>query len=115
MKKEILIYSILASLVVVAMSVYAIGEREYGFYQLFRVAVFLSGVLTAYCAYLFKGYLITVLSVLFALLFNPIFVINLQKETWQAIDLITGTYFFIVTVVYVVELLKQDDHKKTQQ
>lgn len=98
----------MAATLAAIMSFYAIGDRQNGYYQLLRYVIFISGVLTAYCAYLFKGYLITVLSVLIALVFNPFAQIYLQKDTWQSIDIVAGLYFGILVITFVLEYLKSD-------
>jgi len=69
----------------------------YGYYTLLRLVVCGTGGYIAYFAFEEEKRFIGFLSVLVALLFNPIIPIHLAKDAWIVIDFITAI-FFTVTI-----------------
>lgn len=72
----------------------AMGSWQYGFYQILRVVVTACAVYLAW--YMFDkkqgGWGVAFTAV--AILFNPIYPIYLQKDTWQLIDVGASILFF---------------------
>ncbi len=102
-RTELLVYGIIASTISAVMLVAALGDREYGYYDLLRVAICFTGAVTAFIAFQFKSYIVSTISALIAMVFNPFFKITLERGTWQTIDLISGLYFLIVALVFYLE------------
>jgi len=69
----------------------------YGYYTLLRFVVCGTGGYIAYFAFEEEKRFIGFLSILVALLFNPIIPIHLAKDVWVVIDFIT-TIFFAITI-----------------
>ena len=69
----------------------------YGYYTLLRFVVCGTGGYIAYFAFEEEKRFIGFLSILVALLFNPIIPIHLAKDAWVVIDFIT-TIFFTITI-----------------
>jgi len=61
-------------------------KMPYGYYQFVRLAAFAGFIAIAYVEYKENRIITVVLSVLCAILFNPIVKIYLKKDTWQLID-----------------------------
>lgn len=97
---ELLIYGIIASVISAVMLVIALGNQQYGFYDLLRIVVCFTGGLTAYVAFQYKSYFISTISVVVAMLFNPIIKVTLERETWNSIDIAVSLYFVIVATVF---------------
>ena len=73
----------------------ALGDWEYGYYQLLRWAVFIAG---AYSAYIVnkkhRNAWVWIFGAV-AILFNPILPVYLTRDTWQILDIITAVIFFV--------------------
>jgi hypothetical protein len=84
-------YKILAMIILFG----ALGDQQYGYYQLLRFGI---TIISGYLAYLehssqrkvWFGVFIAI-----AILFNPIMPIYLNKDTWQVLDLITAIVFIV--------------------
>jgi hypothetical protein len=105
--KDLLKYGIALSIVAAILLVFALGDREYGYYQLVRFAVCIAGAFTAYTAYQFRSIVVTILSGLLAILFNPFALVVFEKSTWQTIDGLGCLYFIVVAIVFATELNKK--------
>lgn len=110
-KKEGLIYGAIASAISAVMLMYALGDQQYGYYQTLRFVVFIAGALTAYIAYRYTSHIVVTLSVIAAILFNPIAQVTFEKSTWQSIDVVTAIYFFVVAIVFVSEIYAPSSKK----
>jgi hypothetical protein len=71
----------------------AIGDRPYDYYKLLRWGVCAVALFTAYQSYSWKRIGWTWLFGFVAILFNPIFPINLKRETWYILDLVNAIIF----------------------
>lgn len=71
----------------------------YGYYTLLRLAVFGTGGYIAYFAFKEEKKFIGFLSILVALLFNPVIPIHLAKDAWIVIDFITAIFFAVTIFV----------------
>jgi len=67
----------------------------YGYYTLLRLIVCGTSGYIAYFAFEEEKRFIGVLSILVAILFNPIIPIHLAKDAWIIIDFITAIFFAI--------------------
>lgn len=73
------------------------GLWPYGYYILLRWVVSISAIILAYNYYNSKLTAWTLVFGGIAFLFNPIFPIYLDKQTWVIIDLIVAIIFFIAS------------------
>jgi len=83
----------IARIIAAAMLLLALGSWEYSYYQLLRVVV--CGV-AAYSAWYFAQSEKAGWAWFFggvAVLFNPVFIVTMQRETWQLIDVGVGIAF----------------------
>lgn len=75
-------------------------DLPYAYFQFLRWIVTLTAIFYAYSAYNTSKTAVVVVSILIAILFNPIAPIYLERETWVVIDVITaGILFFIMTKI----------------
>jgi hypothetical protein len=76
----------------------------YGYYQLLRWVVSISGAFNAYQIYKSKlnGWMVVMVAT--AILFNPISPITMSKGTWVLIDVIVAIIMFIVSTKFKKEL-----------
>jgi hypothetical protein len=80
----------------------------YGFFTLLRFVLFVSSAYVAWIAYqVQKEKWIWIFGFL-AVLFNPFIIIHLDRETWNIIDLIVGSFMIIsLFLLKFVELKKE--------
>ena len=76
------------------MLVFAISNLPYGYYQFLRLAIFVSGLFTAYNFYKLEKAVLAVGFGFAALLFNPVSPVYLDKSIWVLIDLAVAFLFF---------------------
>ena len=76
------------------MLLFAIASLPYGYYQLLRLVIFVSGLFSAYNFYQSKNTRLVVAFSFTAFLFNPIAPVYLEKGTWILIDLAISFLFF---------------------
>ena len=74
----------------------------YGFFTLLRFVVFASSVYVAWMAYEAQKEKWVWIFGFLAVLFNPFFVVYLNREIWSVIDLIVG--IFMIVSVFVLKL-----------
>ena len=79
----------------------------YGYHNLLRLVVCGTGVYIAHFSFESKKKFIGFLSVLVALLFNPLFPIHLDKDAWVLIDLIAAIFFAISIFALKIDRDKQ--------
>jgi len=73
----------------------ALGDLPYGYYQLLHFLVCGVGIYAAYTASRFnRGSWIWTMGII-ALVFNPFFKFNLDKEVWQIINVMSAMIFII--------------------
>lgn len=84
-------YKIVATLLLLI----ALGDLEYGYYQLLRWLITGASAYSAFWAYGNGSKSWMWLFVVLAILFNPVAPIHLEKSTWQVIDLITAVIFAV--------------------
>lgn len=78
----------------------------YGYYTLLRLAVCGTGGYIAYFAFEEEKKVTGCLSILVALLFNPIIPVHLDKDVWVVIDFVTAVFFAIT--IFVLRIKKND-------
>jgi hypothetical protein len=79
----------------------------YGYYTLLRLVVCGTGVYIAYSAFMIERKIIGFLAILTALLFNPIFPIYFNKETWVIIDIAVA--LFLGTTIFLLKPKQMED------
>ena len=82
-------------LVAAAMLFWALDDHPYGYFTLLRIVVC---AVSAFCAYMADTYDRSAwiwFFVVIAILFNPIWPIHLERETWQFIDVGVGIVMLI--------------------
>lgn len=67
----------------------------YGFFTFLRWVVFLSSVYVVYLSVKTKQEVWIFVFGLLAILFNPIAIIHLSRNTWQVLDVLTGLFFLV--------------------
>ena len=82
-------------IIAVILLLIAIGDLEYGYYQLLRWVITGASAYSAFLAYENMGKVWMWLFVVIAILFNPIAPIHLEKETWQVADLVVAVVFLV--------------------
>ncbi|OHA58991.1 MAG: hypothetical protein A2571_00315 [Candidatus Vogelbacteria bacterium RIFOXYD1_FULL_44_32] len=72
----------------------------YGYYQVLRWVVSLTGVINAHRAY--KENLVgwSVIMIILAIIFNPISAVTFAKGTWVIIDVIAAILFLILSAKF---------------
>jgi len=73
----------------------ALADNPYGYYQFLRWIVLGAGGYLAYLAYNLGRQMWVWIFGIIALLFNPIAPFYLQRDTWQAIDIVVAIIFLI--------------------
>lgn len=71
----------------------------YGYYTLLRFVVCGTGAYIAFYSFEEESKIIGSISILVALLFNPIILVHLDKDTWVVIDFIVAIFFSITIFV----------------
>lgn len=71
----------------------AIAPLPYGYYQFLRIAITIIAGINAFHVYHQKGQWPFLIFLGIAILFNPLFPIYLDKDSWTPIDLITAIFF----------------------
>jgi len=94
-KRPHLIPAIIAAI----MLLLALAPWPYGYYQLLRFVVCGVSAYVALMAYSWQKIWATWLFGFIAVLFNPLILIHLSRELWQAIDLICGIIFLISVLI----------------
>lgn len=73
----------------------AVANLPYGYYRFLRIAVTLIAGANAYSSYKKGDYILFIIFLGIAILFNPIIPIYLSKDIWIPIDIIAGVFFGI--------------------
>ena len=68
---------------------------SYGFFNLLRLVVCISSAIIAWMSYQEKREIWVWVFASIAILFNPMFPVYLNRETWLPIDLFVGIFMFI--------------------
>ena len=84
----------------------------YGYYQFVRIATCIGFIALAYIEYESKRTTTVVLSVLAAILFNPIAKIYFKKDTWQIIDEVIAIALVIWIITDLVYLYNEKRGKE---
>lgn len=100
----------LLPLIIAAILFISIAELPYGFYTFMRIFVPLLSVIYLFFAYMCKEKfsLMLIPNIIITMLWNPIFPVYLDKETWVIIDAIAGISQIIMTF-YAYHLIKNID------
>ncbi len=72
----------------------AILPLPYGFYIFLRIFISICALFFAYSFYKLSNNNLMIIFGIVAIIFNPIFPIYLQKESWLLIDIIAAFVFF---------------------
>lgn len=83
---------------------------QYGFFTLLRFVVFGATAYTAWIAYENQKEKWVWIFGFIAVLFNPFFPVNLDRETWVVIDLIVG--LFLLVSIFLLKLQTPMRHKE---
>jgi hypothetical protein len=88
----------LLPLIIAVILFISIAELPYGFYTFMRIAVPLLSVIYLFFAYMIKEEfsLMLIPNIIIVILWNPIFPIYLDKETWVVIDAVAGICEMVV-------------------
>ena len=95
-KKMILLASIILIVVIVFLSLF-FHRLPYGFYQLLKLVAFLTSCFFVYDFSKESKSSFSIIFIILAILYNPLFPIHLTKAIWLPINLATVAYF---TVIY---------------
>lgn len=93
---------LIPTIVVAVMLLVALAPLSYGYYQFLRWAVCGVAVFIAVKSYTWKQTWATCLFGATAAMFNPILPIDLTRETWQPIDLVSA-FLFISSILLLPE------------
>ena len=87
-------------LIIAAILFISIAELPYGFYTFMRIAVPILSAIYLFCAYAEKEEfdLMMIPNILIVILWNPIFPVYLDKDTWIIIDLVAGICELVVAL-----------------
>jgi len=88
------IFSLIARVAAGGMLILALGSWQYGFYQILRLVVTVCAIYMSWYMFDKKQSGWGVVFIILAILFNPIYPIYLQKDTWQLIDIGAAIIFF---------------------
>lgn len=80
----------------------AIGDLEYGYYQILRIVVTVFAIIFAFTFKALENGIVTIMMTIIAILFNPIFPIYLDKDVWVVLDFI----FSIIFLVSAINIIK---------
>jgi len=72
-----------------------INISEYGYYQFLRMWVTLTGGCLCYFTYKTRKHSWSIVFSIIMVLFNPIYTIYLEKDTWQIVDAICAIIFLM--------------------
>ncbi len=82
----------------------ALGDNAYGYYQVLRWVILIVGGYSAYLTYKIGSKAWPWIFGAIAILFNPIFLITFQRDTWQIIDV-------VVAIIFIVSLFNKNERK----
>jgi len=102
-----LIYFLMAAIVMLALGII---RMPYGFYTLTRIAVY---VLSIFLFIIHKesgDQILPVIYLVTAILFNPVIIVHLDRETWHFID--GGVIFLFLISISKVKRLAVEENKK---
>ena len=110
MDKEVIRYKNIASGIAILMLLLAIpaGIWSYGYYVFLRWVVTGTALFVLWVVYKLEKKIWIGLMAITAILFNPIFPIHLDKETWVVIDL-------VVVGLFLVSIFKIKIYERKQQ
>ena len=96
---------IIIKVILVSLLIGCLASMPYGYYQLVRIASFVGFIWLAYL-YGEKLYILSILSIGLAILFNPIYLIRFKKNLWHNIDLWVAVFLVILTLIELVILYR---------
>lgn len=83
----------------------AIAPLPYGYYTLLRILAFVGFGFLAYSMYFMNRTALALAFFLLLVLFNPIFLVYLSKETWMLIDGVVAVFLLFFEEIEWLELL----------
>lgn len=78
----------------------------YGYYQVLRVVATVSFLFIAYTSHRNRYHLCTIIALVMAYIFNPLFPIYLRKSTWAVVDIAAGVLLVLLNEVVTYRLHK---------
>jgi hypothetical protein len=96
--------SSITRVIAAGMLFYALKRHPYDYYTLLRWVTFGVAGYSAFLAFKVKKHEWGIILGLLALLFNPIFLVSLQRKTWAYIDVAAGI-LLLVSISFVQERL----------
>jgi len=109
-KKETLTLIHWAGILPAGMLYLAMAPLPYGYYTLLRLIVCGGSVIFSVFGWHYRRP-IAYLSVLMAILFNPLIPVHLDKEAWAVIDFITATYHLSAWVILYGNVKAYEEEK----
>ena len=104
--KRFLTVSTLARLVAASLLFWALARHPYDYFSILRWVTCAVSIYTAYVAYSQKIVGWAWVMGVIAVLFNPLIIVRLKRETWTPIDVITGIVL-LVSIWFVQERQSQ--------
>lgn len=92
----------------------SVGFPSYSYYSILRLITFISASFSAFTAYVLplnKAFIYIYAAV--AILFNPLFIVRLDKTVWQNIDIVVGILLMYVLYSVAKDSGKAIKHTKT--
>jgi hypothetical protein len=86
----------------------ALAPWSYSYYQLLRLVVCGVSIYVAFTAYNWQKMWATWMFGFIAVLFNPLILIHLSRETWQMIDVVCGILFILIVIIINAPVTSSD-------
>ena len=93
--KRLLTFSTLLRLIAAGLLFWALDRHQIGYFTVLRWCVCAVAVFVAYLAYLQGAVAWVWIAGLIAVLFNPLLIVRLSRQTWMPIDAATGIVLLI--------------------
>jgi uncharacterized membrane protein len=99
---------IAAGLTSIALLALAFQKNPYEFYTILRIVVCANFVITLLYFQKEENEVMPWFSGLFAVLYNPVFQVKLNRSLWEKINAVTILYIIVVIAVIIIEIRKED-------
>lgn len=100
--KRLITLSTFARVIAAGLLFWALAPHRYDYFTILRWATCAATSYTAYIAYSQKAVGWTWLMGAIAVLFNPLIIVRLSRETWTPIDIATG-FALLISIWFVQE------------
>jgi hypothetical protein len=91
--------------------VIAVAPLSYIYYYFLRLAISVIASINAFELYKKNKYILLSIFVLIIILYNPIFIIHLEKSTWTQINLFTSLFFGVFSIFHTNEVVEDVEGK----